>query len=298
MDPALLLFAFTAGAAAFFAPCCVAMLPAYVAYAVRPATHAAPTTPRPQAGLGRTVSLLGSIPLTLGALPLVARGLGSLGLLPDRAYAVLPTLEASLALLLVGAGLVLLGVTLAGKAHAARRGILFGALATLGFFLTFLAVGLPIAFLARGLAPYLGYLSVAVGLALVAVGVLMLLGKSFNPRLPTPEGDVSGPRGFFKFGLAYGVAGLSCTFPIFLAVIAAGLVSGGFTSAAGTFAAYAVGKASVLVAVTMVTVAGGDGLGQRMKQYARPIARASAWMLILAGAYMTWYFGRFLFLGA
>jgi cytochrome c biogenesis protein CcdA len=63
-------------------------------------------------------------------------------------------------------------------------------------------------------------------------------------------------------------------------------------------AAYVIGKSSVLVALTVVTVAGGQGLATKLKAHAHLVTRASAWMLIVAGLYMTWYFGRSLFLGA
>ena len=297
MELALLLFAFSAGAAAFFAPCSVAMLPAYVSYAVRPAKGQAGelAAPHPKERLGNQVALVGVLPLTVGAIPLFARGLSTVNIIPAAYDAYLLSIELSVGLLLLGGLLIAAGLLLGGKGPAAGRGLTFGGLATIGFFLSFLAVGLPVAFLARGLAPYLTYLSIAVGLALVAMGVLMLFGRSISPRLPSFEADVSGPKGFFKFGLAYGVAGLSCTFPVFLAVVAAGLVSGGVASAAGTFAAYAAGKASVLVAVTVVTVAGGSGLGQTFKAYAPTIAKASAYLMILAGAYMTYYFGSLTF---
>ncbi len=298
VDPALLLFAFMAGAAAFFAPCSVALLPAYVGYAVRPSKDGEPPPPRSIGSprLGNNIAMFGALPLVVGFIPLMLRGIGSVSPLPSELYAIIPSLDQAVFLLIGGTATITAGLLLAGKGPAAWRGVVFGGLTTLGFFITFLAVGLPIAFVARGVAPYLTYLALVMGLVLIAMGILMLFGKSINPRLPTFDADVSSPMGFFKFGLAYGVAGLSCTFPVFLAVIAAGLSSGGFTSAMGTFAAYAVGKAAILVGVTVVTVAGGSGLGPKFKQYAPAIARASAWLIILAGAYMLYYFGRVAFI--
>lgn len=208
MDAALLLFAFMAGAAAFFAPCCVAMLPAYVAYAVRPDVKGDPSSsPKDQRGFARTITLAGAIPVALGVGPLMARGLGTLNLLPYEVYALLPSLDLSISLLLVGAGLVVTGLLFAGNVRATQRGFLFAILATLGFFLAFLAVGLPVALLARGLRPFLGYLSTFVGIALVLMGIFMLAGRGLHPRIPSLNADVTSPKGFFKFGIAYGIAG-------------------------------------------------------------------------------------------
>lgn len=293
MDPALLLFAFSAGALAFFAPCCVGMLPAYIAYAVRP--EAGKAEARPSRPASR-IALLGLAPLALGTVPLLVRGLGGFGLVPPPVYRVLPTLEASLALLLVGAGLILSALAIGGHLKAATRGVLLGLFATVGVLGSFLIVGAPIAFFARALAPYLAFVSLAVGIALLASGLLVLAGRSFAPGLPALVPDVSRPSGFVKFGLAYGIAGLTCTFPLFLAVVATALAQGGAVEALATFAAYALGKASVLVALTGVTVAGGASLVPRLAPRGRFVERASAAMLVLAGAYMTYYYGRALLL--
>lgn len=292
MDPGLLLFAFSAGAIGFFAPCCIAMLPAYVGYAVRAPKEHAPDS-SPTAGLGRGLAVFGLVPAALGGGPLLALGLGSFIPIPEGLRALFPNVDFSLALLVLGLLSIVAGIVLLGRGQAALRGALFGALATLGFLTIFLAIGLPIAFLARGLAPYLNWLAILVGVLLVVLGIFVLAGKNISPRLPGLKADVSSPRGFYLFGLGYGVASLSCTFPVFLAVIAAGALSGGFTSTLATFAAYALGKGTLLVGVTILTVAGGVRAGSRVKRLTPFMARASGLVLILAGGYIAYYFGRF-----
>lgn len=295
MDIPLLLFAYMAGAAAFFAPCCIAMLPAYIAYAVRPSLVGNDASPA-IGGIPKALLLAGAVPSALAVLALMVRGLASLDLAPRAIYPYIPTLDLSVTLLLLGAGAVTLGVLAAGRAQETRRGVQFAGLATLGFFVAFLAIGLPIGLLAQGLRPYLGYLSALVGLTLFAIGALLLLGRDLKVKMPSWRADVSSASGFFKFGLGYAIAGLSCTFPVFLGVMATAAVSGGPIDALLTFAAYATGKASVLVALTVVTVAGGADLAQRVRVHSRAIMRASAWMLTLAGAYMTYYYTRILIL--
>lgn len=302
MDPALLLFAFVAGAAAFFAPCCIAMLPAYIGYAVRPQSRPNPAmagddfispTPTTVGGnrAANALALFGVIPIVAGIVPLVLHGLGVLSAtiaawsLPDR--------DVSLALLLLGVVMVACGLVWAGKGQAAARGALFGTLATLGFLVVFVTLGLPIAFLARPLAPYLPWFSVTVGVGLVLLGLLFLAGKSVTLRLPQFQGDVSTPKGFFLFGLGYGAAGLSCTFPVFLAVVGAGAVSGGFSAALAVFVTYALGKGFLLAGVTMLTVAGGTGFASKVKQFTPIVYKASAILMILAGGYIAYYFGRY-----
>lgn len=291
VDPALLLFAFTAGAIGFFAPCCIAMLPAYVGYAVR--TQDAGTAPARRAELGRTLFLGGLIPIGLGAIPLLMIGLGSILPFPYEWMTLLPDDDLSLGILVLGSLTTATGTILMGRGLAAARGALFGTLATLGFLTVFLVIGLPIAFLARSLAPYLNWLAILVGILLVSMGVFVLAGQSLNVKLPGLRADVTTPRGFYLFGLGYGIASLSCTFPVFLAVVAAGALSGGFLSALAMFATYALGKGTLLIAVTILTIAGGTSAGARIKRLTPIMTRASGVLLIVGGAYISYYFGRF-----
>lgn len=287
----LLLFAFTAGAVAFFAPCCVGMLPAYVAYAVRPAGLQGRALPRERSPRA-VVLALGLVPFAFGTVPLIMRSLGGYGLVPGGAYAYLPPLEVSIGLVILGAALILNAFVWTDRLSVANRSLAFGLLATLGVFLGFLIVGAPVALLATLVTPYLGIVSILVGLAILALGILTLAGRSFAPKLPSITPDVTRPWGFVKFGLAYAVAGLTCTFPAFLAVMAAGLATGGFGTALAVFAAYALGKASVLVAVTAVTVASGETFAPKLARHARLVETASGCMLILAGAFMIYYYSR------
>lgn len=291
MEPALLLFAFSAGAIGFFAPCTIAMLPAYVAYAIRSPDDATPTrTPNPFA---KTLALGGLVPIAVGGVPLLTLGLASYLPIPHAWSQAMPNPDLSVILLVLGLAATIGGITLLGRGPAAWRGALFGALATLGFLTIFLAIGVPIAFLARGLAPYLNWLAVLVGLLLVLLGLFTLAGKTMSLKIPGLKADVTTPKGFYVFGLGYGIASLSCTFPVFLAVVATGALSGGFTAALATFIAYALGKGALLIGVTILTIAGGTRAGNRVRRMTPYATRAGGALLVLAGGYIAYYFGRF-----
>jgi len=292
VDPGLLAFAFAAGAVAAFAPCCIGLLPAYVAYAVRPGSDPAPAR---RLGAGPAiVTIAGAVVFVAGALPLVAAGLALF--VPALAAIPSPHPAASAGLVALGAGLASAGFAAAGRGRVAARGAAFGALACLGFLAVFLVLGLPVALLAhRAGAVVVAGAAAVVGVALVVFGVLSLAGRSPGFAVPGLPVDVRGPRGFLLFGAAYGVASLSCTFPVFLSVVAAGLVAGGFLAALGTFAAFGLGQGAVLVAITAMVVAGGDAAGARVRRLAPAMHRASSVVLVVAGAYVAWYFGRALF---
>lgn len=284
VDAGLLAFAVVAGAVAFFAPCSVAMLPAYVAYAVRPGGE----TPRALRRDGLVVAGLGAVVFVAGLMPLLLAGVGG----PLGLGVRVPT-DLSVELLALGALVATAGLARAAGLRPTARGAAFGALALAGLLLVFLALGLPVALFAHGLGAYLPWVAAAIGIALVVVGLAQLTGRTFGLRLPAPRADVGTPRGFFLFGLAYGVASLSCTFPVFLAVVGAGLVSGGFADAMLAFLAYALGKGVVLVGVTVLAVAGGDAAAGRARRLAKYAEKAGAVVLVLAGAYVAWYYGRF-----
>lgn len=290
VDPGLLLFAFSAGAIGFFAPCCIAMLPAYIGYAVRGRADEAPARTSP---LGLTLLMAGLVPIVLGALPLLALGLASYVPIPSEWMMRMPDADLSVGVLVLGLLASATGLVLLGRGRQAMRGALFGALATLGFLTVFLAIGVPIAFLARSLAPYLNWLAVLVGVILVGLGLLTLSGRSFEVKLPGLRADVTTPRGFYLFGLGYGIASLSCTFPVFLAVVFAGAVSGGILPALGTFIAYALGKGALLIGTTILVVARGTSAGNRARRLAPIVSRLGGLVLVLGGAYIAYYFARY-----
>src|SRR6185295_6418468 len=113
----------------------------------------------------------------------------------------------------------LVGFSTTAERRALRAGLGFGTLATAGLLAVFLAIGLPIAWSSPGLSSSLGVLAVAVGVALIALGGLTLAGKRVPFRIPAFSPERRGPVGFFLYGVAYGLASLACTFPIFLSVV-------------------------------------------------------------------------------
>jgi cytochrome c-type biogenesis protein len=144
-----------------------------------------------------------------------------------------------------------------------------------------------------GAMPVLG---VVVGEALVAFGLWLLLARRMPytavfGRLAARLGDPTkvGVRGFFVFGLAYGAASLGCTLPAFLAVVGSGIAAGGVVPGAVRFLGYGLGMASVLVALTVTLAFFKEGLVKWLRGALPYVQSASAVLLILAGAYVIFY---------
>jgi cytochrome c-type biogenesis protein len=175
------------------------------------------------------------------------------------------------------------------------RALLVGSLVCSGFVVLFGAAGLVISaggsFL-LGATPVLGVL---VGEALVVLGLWMLVGRSMNSgsfgRLAARLGDPGkvGPRGFFVYGLAYGAASLGCTLPTFLAVVGSAIAAGGVAEGAWRFVVYGLGMASVLVTLTVALALFKANFLTRVRKAVPYVQRASAVLLVLAGAYVLYY---------
>jgi cytochrome c-type biogenesis protein len=185
-----------------------------------------------------------------------------------------------------------------GKRHSMTRllrALLVGATVSSGFVLLFGVAGLVISAGGSALLGVMPSLGIVIGGVLVLVGLWMLAGRTlhagpfarFAGRVGDP-GDVSVP-GFFLFGLAYGAASLSCTLPAFLAVVGSSLASGGILAGVGRFFGFGLGMAAVLVMLTLALAFFKQGLVKWMRRAVPYVRLASAILLVLAGAYVTFY---------
>ncbi len=177
------------------------------------------------------------------------------------------------------------------------RALLVAGCVSLGFIFLFGAVGLVISAGGNALLGAMPLVGILVGVALILLGLWMLAGQGglytgVFERLAAKLGNPKtvSMRGFFLFGLAYGAASLSCTLPVFLAVVAGGITaSGGAASGTGQFFSYALGMGSVLVVLTLALALFKQGLVTRLRKLVPYVQTASAVLLVLAGAYIVFY---------
>ncbi len=175
------------------------------------------------------------------------------------------------------------------------RALLVGVVVSLGFVLLFSAVGLVVSAGGTAILAAMPFLGALIGAALVGLGLWMLAGRTlyaraferFADKVRDPK-DVS-LKGFFLFGLAYGAGSLSCTLPVFLVVVGTGATSGGLLSGAGQFLVFGLGMASVLVALTLALALFKQGLVKWLRGVMPYVRLASAALLVVAGAYVIYY---------
>ncbi len=176
------------------------------------------------------------------------------------------------------------------------QAMLVGGTAALAFLFLFGTFGVVWGILGTFLRDAMPYIAIVVGIALVLLGLYMVVFMLVNKRSLTliPTIGVNwgtGSRGLvsvFLFGLAYALATLSCTFPIFLAILAQGQVIGGY-AAFLMFLIYGAGMGVGLIGLTLGAAIFKDLIRKVIRQAMPVVEWASPVMLIGAGSYITYY---------
>jgi cytochrome c-type biogenesis protein len=119
-----------------------------------------------------------------------------------------------------------------------------------------------------------------VGVGLIAFGVVTLLDRAPELRVPLPERPRS-VVGFGVFGAVYAVAAAGCVVPLFVGVVTQALALP-TASAAAVLAMYALGVTLPLVGVTLLSGAGVDAW-RSAGRYTATVQRVAAVVMILAG---------------
>ena len=175
------------------------------------------------------------------------------------------------------------------------RAVLIGGVVSLGFILLFGLAGVIVAAGGSAILGFMPWVGAVIGVGLIVMGLWMLAGRTLYAgvfeRLAARVGDPTamGVRGFFLFGLAYGLASLSCTLPVFLAVMGGGLTAGSFVTGAGQFVSYGLGMTSVLLVLTLALALFKRGVVSRLRGVVPYVQILSAALLVAAGAYIVFY---------
>lgn len=175
-----------------------------------------------------------------------------------------------------------------------RQAAIVGLLVTAGMLLLFGSVGIVLSAgltTVRSVIPWLGLI---IGIVLTFAGAWVMLGGKLSigvfSRAASHMGDArqTNLRGYFLFGISYGTASLSCTLPIFIAVVGFGTTTS-FLTAFGQFVLYGLGMGSVILALTLgMAVFKGAMVGglRRALPYIQPVSAA---IMLLAGSYIVFY---------
>ena len=178
------------------------------------------------------------------------------------------------------------------------RAIVVGGTVTAGFVVLFGAAGTVIGLGARSfVGDVLPWVGLAVGVVLAIAGSWLIGGGKLytgiaaraSARMGNP-GQVS-LRGYFMFGLSYGTASLSCTLPIFLAVVGSTLTLAvsNLATSFGQFVLYALGMGAVIMALTIGMAFLKSAMVRAMRRALPYIQPIGSWLMVVAGAYIVFY---------
>ncbi len=162
------------------------------------------------------------------------------------------------------------------RASRMGRALLISVSVTLGFVVLFGITGLILSSVTSSLSTVFPWLGLVVGVALVVVAGRMMTAKtlysSFGERMSARVTGMAQGRnvaGYFAYGVGYGLASLSCTLPIFLALAGGTLTTTRLVSSLSEFVLYALGMGFVITILTMVVASVQDG-GRATHAESRP----------------------------
>lgn len=174
------------------------------------------------------------------------------------------------------------------------RALKTGLLMSTGFLAVFGGAGLLIRFGGEAvgdvIADSLGWLALVAGASIVGLGVWQLMGNTIKVSVPTFRTDTraEGSAKLISFGVSYALASLSCAFPIFAGVVATSFGQSPLEGV-GSFVAYAAGMSAVVMVLTVGLALGKDRLVHRLRRASAVFDRASGVVLVLAGAFIVFY---------
>ena len=172
------------------------------------------------------------------------------------------------------------------------KALLLGGAATLGFIAVFVVMGSVIAAGGQFLIRVFPFAGLAIGVAMVGLGLWLLLTRRTLGIMAASRVTVQRERNLrnvFLYGIVYAVGSLSCTLPIFLVVVGGSLASQGLTASLGQFLGYALGMGSILVALTIGSALFQGSVARWLRKAIPYVHRASAMFLVGAGGYLIYY---------
>lgn len=162
---------------------------------------------------------------------------------------------------------------------------------TAGFLAVFGVMGLAWSSLQGVIGRRLPYVTIVIGIALVALGIAMLRGFEPTIRIPRLQMSRNGRElgSMFLYGITYAIASLSCTIGVFIAIVSTTLEGSSFATSVLTFVAYGLGMGLTLAILTIGVALARSGVLRAMRRLMPYVNRISGVLLILAGAFVSYY---------
>ncbi len=176
------------------------------------------------------------------------------------------------------------------RTPAPLQAVKVGLAMSAGFVTVFGVIGVVWSSISSAVAEHLPWVSVAMGVALVVMGIAMLAGHQpmvSLPKMAVGKGDVQ-VRSMFLFGMSYAVASLSCTIPLFVGVLGLSFDES-FTSGIIGFATYGLGMGALVTVLTIAVALARTGIVTAMRRVLPWMTRISGGLVIVGGLLVAYY---------
>jgi len=170
------------------------------------------------------------------------------------------------------------------------EGLKIGGLASIGFIILFGSVGIIILLLGQSVKVLIPIIAVATGLILIIIGILHLVGKDIAINMPHLKlKGTSGSKQSIMFGMAYAIASLGCTFPLFLSIVVMAIAAESILGRMLPIASYTLGMSILMISVTLLASVSKKILLRKMNHIMPYFKKISGVIMILAGLYMIYW---------
>ena len=186
-----------------------------------------------------------------------------------------------------------------GPVRNLGKALLVGSTVTAGFIVLFGVTGavfkLGVQSAESMVVGGLPWMGLFIGIALALVGSWMVGGGKLYTGLAAKAASKMGDpgktnvKGYFIFGLSYGTASLSCTLPIFLAVVGTSVAISSLPMALGQFALYGLGMGVVIMALTLGIAFFKQAMVGALRKAMPYVQPVGSWLMVVAGAYIVFY---------
>lgn len=176
----------------------------------------------------------------------------------------------------------------------AVRGLGAGLAVSAGFLALFVTTAVAIMLAASSVIHLIPWLAVAVGAGLLIWGVVGLVsghlgGVELRGTRLFGYAPGEGRGGLFGYGVAYGVACLSCSLPLFLSLVVQSLASRSAAQAGLVLLAYGLGLSIVVNVLTVLTVTARHTAHLWIRRVTPYVERFGSVLVLASGAYLLWY---------
>ncbi|MEZ5234097.1 MAG: cytochrome c biogenesis CcdA family protein [Acidimicrobiales bacterium] len=177
------------------------------------------------------------------------------------------------------------------RANPVVRALLITAAMTAGFVAVFGLAGLAIEGASLAVGEWTPWITLAIGIIMVPLGIAMVAGKAVKVNLPRLQrgGKDGSLASMTLFGASYATVSLSCTLPVFLAAVSGSFRNGNILGGMATYLAYAVGMGLVIGVLTVALALAQDGAVRKLRSVLPHLNRIAGGLLVIAGAYVAWY---------